>query len=201
MPDCLRVSETLARPNQTDPRPTTHALDHVTAAAFAAASLGSSRTVYTPRKRTRGPTSGVSPIQREPPEPPGPFTATLKTSPANPTRKPSDRSARRWSQRSPLTRLITQLPQHSRPLPKGPPGLFTRLGHSRGDRHAEFHQSGRKRLSAPQSIPAGVGALPGTSRSRDWHHSTETNGVTASRTKRRGSSHHPRRVENANAPG
>ena len=40
----------------------------------------------------------------------------------------------------PLTRLITSLPQHSRPLRWGHPGLFTRLGNSREDRKAEFHQ-------------------------------------------------------------
>ena len=40
----------------------------------------------------------------------------------------------------PLTSLITTLPQHSRPLPWGHPGLFTRLGNSREGRQAEFHQ-------------------------------------------------------------
>ena len=40
----------------------------------------------------------------------------------------------------PLTSLITTLPQHSRPLPWGHPGLFTRLGNSREGRQAESHQ-------------------------------------------------------------
>jgi len=200
MPDCLHVSETLARPNQTDPRPTTHALDHVTAAAFAAASLGSSRTVYTPRKLTRGPTSGVSPIQREPPELPGPFTATPKTSPANPTRKPSDRSARRWSQRSPLTRLFTPLPQHSRPLPWGNPGLFTCLRNSRGDRQAEFHHEGSERPS---------GAITSCERQTPHRHFAKPSLAPLRRDEpcdrepnnRHCFSRHPKCVEIANAPG
>jgi len=187
-------------PPKTDPRPTTHALDHVTAAAFAAASLGSLRTVYTPLKLTRGPTSGVSPIQREPPELPGPFTATPKTSPANPTRKPSDRSARRWSQRSPLTRLFTPLPQHSRPLPWGNPGLFTCLRNSRGDRQAEFHHEGSERPS---------GAITSCERQTPHRHFAKPSLAPLRRDEpcdrepnnRHCFSRHPKCVEIANAPG
>ena len=200
MPDCLHVSETLTRTNQENPRPTTHALDHVTAAAFAAASLGSSRTVYTPLKLTRGPTGGVSPIQREPPELPGPFTATPKTSPANPTRKPSDRSARPSSQRSPLTRSITPLPQHSRPLPWGHPGLFTCLRNSREDRPAEFHHEGSERPS---------GAITSRERQRPHRHFAMPSlaplrgdePCDREPNNRHRSSRHPKCVENANAPG
>ena len=49
----------------------------------------------------------------------------------------------------PLTRLITSLPQHSRPLPWGHPGLFTRLGNSREGRQAEFHQYGTNLRNCP----------------------------------------------------
>ena len=200
MPDCLHVSETLTRTNQENPRPTTHALDHVTAAAFAAASLGSSRTVYTPLKLTRGPTGGVSPIRHEPPELPGPFIGAPETSPANPTRKPSDRSARRRSQCSPFTRLITPLPQHSRPLPWGHPGLFTCLRNSREDRQAEFHHEGSERQS---------GAITSRERQRPHRHFAMPSlaplrgdePCDREPNNRHRSSRHPKCVENANAPG
>ena len=200
MPDCLHVSETLTRTNQENPRPTTHALDHVTAAAFAAASLGSSRTVYTPLKLTRGPTGGVSPIRHEPPELPGPFIGAPETSPANPTRKPSDRSARPSSQRSPFTRLITPLPQHSRPLPWGHPGLFTCLRNSREDRQAEFHHEGSERQS---------GAITSRERQRPHRHFAMPSlaplrgdePCNREPNNRHRSSRHPKCVENANAPG
>ena len=187
-------------PTKMEPRPTTHVFDHDTAAAFAGASLRSTRTVYTPLKLTRGPTSGVSPIQREPPELPGPFTATPKTSPANPTRKPSDRSARRWSQRSPLTRLFTPLPQHSRPLPWGNPGLFTCLRNSRGDRQAEFHHEGSERPS---------GAITSCERQTPHRHFAKPSLAPLRRDEpcdrepnnRHCFSRHPKCVEIANAPG
>ena len=200
MPDCLHVSETLTRTNQENSRPTTHALDHVTAAAFAAASLGSSRTVYTPLKLTRGPTSGVSPIQREPPELPGPFIGAPETSPANPTRKPSDRPARPSSHRPPLTRSITPLPQHSRPLRWGQPGLFTCLRNSREDRQGEFHHEGSERQS---------GAITSRERQRPHRHFAMPSSAPLrgdepcdrEPNNRHRSSCHPKCVENANAPG
>ena len=191
------------------------------AAPIAAELLGSCRTVYTFPRLSRGPTKR--------------------------TRVP------------PLTRLITSLPQHSRPLPWGHPGLFTRLGNAREDRQAEFHQYSANLRNCPvpsrqpqrphrptppenpltvqrdagpsalhlrvcsrhcrstrgrfpgvipdclhvsethagtdkrsftmrvrsaraaQSLPANARHLTGTSQSRHWHHSAETNRVIASR--------------------
>jgi hypothetical protein len=82
----------------------------------------------------------------------------------------------------PLTRLITSLPQHSRPLRWGHPGLFTRLGNAREDRQAEFHQ---------YSANLRHGPVPSRQPQRPHRPTTPENPLTVQRDSRP-SAHHSR---------